>query len=400
MHKVVINENKIKELLSRGVEDIIVREHLENQLKSGKQLRVKFGIDPTGPKIHLGRAIPLRKLKVLQDWGHKIVLIIGDFTATIGDPSDKTSKRPMLTKEDVKENMRNYENQLGKIIDLEKAEINYNSDWLENLTVREMSSLAESFSLQQMLARRNFKERYEKGEEISMREMLYPLFQGYDSVVVRADVEIGGFDQLFNVKAGRIIQDHYGQPQQDILTTQMLEGTDGRKMSTSWGNVINIVDEPNDMFGKIMSATDELIIKYFLLCTDTLEADIKSMESDMKSGKLNPRDAKLNLAFEIVKIYHGENEAQKAKEEFINIFSKKELPTDIEEFKLKTGKINIVDLLLNCGAVKSKSEAKRLVEQKGIKINDEVVESWDKEIEFKGGEIIHIGKRKFLKIIL
>lgn len=400
MAKIITDENKIKELLSRGVEDVIVREHLENQLKSGKQLRIKFGIDPTGPKIHLGRAIPLRKLRALQDWGHKIVLIIGDFTATIGDPSDKTSKRPMLTKEDVKENMRNYENQLGKIIDLEKAEINYNSDWLENLTVREMSALAESFSLQQMLARRNFKERYEKGEEISMREMLYPLFQGYDSVVVKADIEIGGFDQLFNVKAGRIIQEYYGQPQQDILTTQMLEGTDGRKMSTSWGNVINIIDEPNDMFGKIMSAKDELIAKYFLLCTNVPEADIKIMESDMKSNKLNPRDAKLNLAFEIVKIYYGENKAQKAKEEFINIFSKKELPTEIEEFKLKNGKINIIDLLLECGAVKSKGEAKRLIEQKGIKVNDEVVESWDEETEFKGEEILQVGKRKFLKIIL
>lgn len=400
MTKVIIDEQKINNILTRGIEDIIVKEHLEAQLKSGKQLRIKFGIDPTGPKIHLGRAIPLRKLKAFQDLGHQIVLIIGDFTATIGDPSDKISKRPMLTKEKIQENMKDYEKQLAKIVDITKAEIHYNSEWLENMTVREMSGLAESFSLQQMIARRNFKDRLDKGEDISMRELLYPLFQGYDSVVVKSDIEIGGFDQLFNVKAGRTVQKHYNQPEQDILTIQMLEGTDGRKMSTSWGNIITIIDEPNDMFGKVMSIKDELIGKYFLLCTDVAVEEIESLEKGIKSGDLNPRDVKLQLSREIVSIYHGEESAKRAEEEFIRIFSQKELPTEIEEFPLKNGKINILDLMEEAKLAKSRGEAKRLVEQGGVKIDDKVIEHWDGEIEFKGGEVIQVGKRRFLKIVL
>lgn len=400
MTKVIIDGQKIKNILTRGIEDIIVKEHLEAQLKSGKQLRIKFGIDPTGPKIHLGRAIPLRKLKAFQDLGHQIVLIIGDFTATIGDPSDKISKRPMLTKEKIQENMKDYEKQLAKIVDITKAEIHYNSEWLENMNVREMSELAESFSLQQMIARRNFKDRLDKGEDISMRELFYPLFQGYDSVVVKSDIEVGGFDQLFNVKAGRTIQKHYNQPEQDILTVQMLEGTDGRKMSTSWGNIITIVDEPNDMFGKVMSIKDELMEKYFLLCTSVSEEEIESLEKGIKSGDLNPRDVKMQLGREIVSIYHSKEAAQKAEEEFIKIFSQKELPTEIEEFPLKNGKINILDLMEEAKLAKSRGETKRLVEQGGVKIDDKVIEHWDGEIEFKGGEVIQVGKRRFLKIVL
>lgn len=399
MAKVTIDEQKINNILTRGIEDIIVKEHLEAQLKSGKQLRIKFGIDPTGPKIHLGRAIPLRKLRAFQDLGHQIILIIGDFTATIGDPSDKIAKRPMLTKEKIQENMKDYEKQLAKIVDITKAEIHYNSEWLENMNVREMSELAESFSLQQMITRRNFKDRLDKGEDISMRELFYPLFQGYDSVVVKSDIEIGGFDQLFNVKAGRTIQKHYGQPEQDILTIQMLEGTDGRKMSTSWGNIITIIDEPNDMFGKMMSIKDELIGKYFLLCTDVSVEEIESLEKGIKSGDLNPRDVKLQLSREIVSIYHGEESAKRAEEEFIKIFSQKELPTEIEEFPLKNGKINILDLMEEAKLAKSRGEAKRLVEQGGVKIDDKVIEHWDGEIEFKGGEVIQVGKRRFLKIV-
>lgn len=400
MSKVVTDENKIKELLSRGVEEVIVRESLEKKLKSGKQLRVKFGIDPTAPDIHLGHTVALRKLKQFQDLGHKIVLIIGDFTAMIGDPSGRSETRKPLTKKEVKNNLKNYLVEAGKIINIKKAEVNYNSKWFGK-NVEPILELSRAGSIQQVLHRADFQKRISEGRDITLLEVLYPLFQGYDSVKVRADIEIGGTDQKFNLLMGRQIQKHFGFEEQDVITLPLLEGTDGvRKMSKSYGNYIGVAENPNDMLGKIMSLPDELITKYSSFCTDISEADIKSVESDMKSGKLNPRDAKLNLAFEIVKIYHGEKKAQKAKEEFINIFSKKELPTDIEEFKLKTGKINIVDLLLNCGAVKSKGEAKRLVEQKGVKINDEVVGNWDGESEFKGGEIIHIGKRKFLKIIL
>lgn len=397
MAKIITDDEKIKEILERGVEDILVKDSLREKLKSGRELRVKLGFDPTGSKIHIGRAIVLRKLRKFQELGHKVVFIIGDFTARIGDPSDKLEKRPMLTEEKIKENLKDYKKQVGKIIDLSKAEFHYNSEWLKKLNFKEVSELAESFTVQQMLARRNFKERFEKGEEISVREFLYPLLQGYDSVQVKADVELGGFDQLFNLKAGREIQKHFNQKEQDVLTTEMLQGTDGRKMSTSWGNVINIIDEPKEMFGKIMSIIDELITKYFLLCTDYPEEKIEKIKKEMKSGKLNPRDAKLELAFEIAKIYHGEKEAGKAKEEWIRVFSKKERPE--ETIKIKAKEMNLTDFLFENKLVKSKSEARRLIEQGGIKINAEMKKEAEEKIKFRKGDLIKIGKKKFAEII-
>ena len=263
MEKIITDEKKIDEILNKAVEECVDKDILREQLLSGKQLRIKLGVDPTGPKIHLGRAIPIRKLREFQKLGHKVVFIVGDFTAQVGDASDKTDKRPMLTKAKIDENLKDYKSQISKIIDVEKAEFVYNSTWLSKLTFNDVTEMAECFSVQQMLARRNFKDRYDAGVEISLREFLYPLMQGYDSVAVKSDVELGGFDQLFNLKAGRILQEHYGQEKQHILISSMLEGLDGRKMSTSWGNIITIVDEPADMFGKLMSLRDELIEKYF-----------------------------------------------------------------------------------------------------------------------------------------
>jgi tyrosyl-tRNA synthetase len=387
--KVITDEKKIDEILSTGVEDIFVKENLKKQLMSGKVLRVKLGIDPTGPKIHLGRAIPLRKLRAFQDLGHKAVLIVGDFTATIGDPSDKLEKRPMLTTKKIKENMKDYKKQIGKIIDLKKAEFVYNSKWLGKLGFKEISELAESFSLQQMSKRRNFQDRLEKDEEISLRELFYPLMQGYDSVVVKADIELGGFDQLFNVKAGRTIQKHYGMPEQDILTIQMLEGTDGRKMSSSWGNVISIVDEPNDMFGKIMSVKDELIEKYFKLCTDI--KDIPQNE--------NPRDNKIILGYEIVKTYHGEKKAKEAQENFINTFQKKEIPDEIEEIKVGEGEM-LVEILVSKNILDSKSEWRRLVEQNAIHDLENDTRITDVNFKVEKNITLKIGKKKFIKIIV
>ncbi|OIO49454.1 MAG: tyrosine--tRNA ligase [Parcubacteria group bacterium CG1_02_42_13] len=386
---------ELHNLLDRGVTNIIDRAHLEKSLNSGKQLRVKLGFDPTGGKIHIGRAIILRKLRDFQMLGHKVIFIVGDFTARIGDPSDKLSKRPMLSKEQIKKNIKNYKSQVGKIIDFKKAEFSFNSKWLKKLDFEEIGELAESFSIQQMLERRNFSDRVKKGEEISLRELLYPLMQGYDSVAVKADVELGGFDQLFNLHAGRVIQRHYGQKEQDILTCEMLEGTDGRKMSTSWGNVINIVDEPNDMFGKVMAVRDELISKYFLLCTDVPENEIKKIQNDTKAGKLNPRDAKLRLAREIVSIYHGENVAKKAEEEFTKVFSKKELPSKMEQFKLSSPK-DLVYILVNSKISPSKSEAWRLIKQGGIKIDNKVIK--DPKHQVSDDSVIQAGKRHFLKI--
>ncbi len=391
-----VDPDLIRDILNRGVEDVFVKDSLEKKLLSGKPLRVKLGFDPTGDKIHIGRAVILRKLKAFQDLGHKIVFIIGDFTAQIGDPSDKLDKRPMISKEIIKKNLAHYKKQVGKIINLKKVEFHYNSAWLAKLRFQEIAELAESFSVQQMLARRNFKDRIEKGEEISLREFMYPLMQGYDSVMVNSDVEIGGFDQLFNLKAGRTVQKHYGMAEQEVLTTQMLEGTDGRKMSTSWGNVINITDEPNDMFGKVMSIRDNLISKYFLLCTDMAEAEINAIEKSFELGS-NPRDAKMKLAMEIVSIYHGRDLAEKAKQAFVDTFQKGSVPEDVMEISLIPNAV-FADALVSNGVVKSKSEFRRLVEEgavqdmvDGTRISDPNFKVW-KDATFK------VGKRRFVKV--
>lgn len=393
--KISTNETNIKDVLTRGVEDVFIKENLEKKLKSGKQLRVKLGFDPTGPKIHIGRAIPLRKLKAFQDLGHKVVFIVGDFTAHIGDPSDKLSKRPMLTTKDIQQNLKEYKSQVGKIIDLTKAEFHFNSTWLSKITFEKIVELAECFSVQQMSSRRNFKERMERGEEVSLREFLYPLMQGYDSMMVKADVEIGGFDQLFNLKAGRVVQKYFNQPEQDVLTTKMLSGTDGRKMSTSWGNVINITDEKNDMFGKVMSIRDDLIFDYFLLCTNTQEVEIQEMKDKILSGE-NPRDIKLILASGIVEIYHGKENALLAQKSFINTFNKGGLPENIQHIKVSSGTL-FVDILLKEKVISSKADFRRLIDEgavsklpEGKKISDPYFVS--EEGDFK------IGKRRFVRI--
>ncbi len=391
---------ELHNLLTRGVTNIVDRSHLERALNSGKSLRVKLGFDPTGDKIHIGRAIILRKLRDFQRLGHKVVFIVGDFTARIGDPSDKLSKRPMLGREQIEKNIKNYRSQVGKIINLKKAEFRFNSAWLKKLDFEEIGELAESFSIQQMLERRNFSDRVKKREEISLREFLYPLMQGYDSVAVKADVELGGFDQLFNLHAGRVIQRHYGQKEQDILTLEMLEGADGRKMSTSWGNVINITDEPNNMFGKVMAVRDELIGKYFLLCTDIPEREIKKIQNDMKAGKLNPRNAKLRLAREIVSIYHSAKTAQKAEKEFTKVFNKKELPSKIPKVYTNKKFPDLVDVLVNVVKVaKSKSEAWRLIKQQpSVRVNRELVINPKHLVDAASSPVVQVGNRNFFKV--
>lgn len=392
MNKVIVDEKKIDEVLSRGVEETFIKDDLRKNLLSGKQLRVKLGIDPTGPRIHLGRAIPLRKLKAFQDLGHKAVLIVGDFTAQIGDASDKLSKRPMLTEAQIKENLKNYKKTLGKIVDLKKAEFKFNSSWLKKLTFREVALLAETFSVQQMVARRNFKERWDKGEEISLREFMYPLMQGYDSVAVKSDLELGGFDQLFNLKAGRVIQKHYKMKEQDIMTLKMLEGLDGRKMSTSWGNVVNIDDEPNDMFGKIMSLNDELMENYLVLCTNLEISKIKEILS------MSPRDAKIVLAEEVVSVYYGRKIGEEAKNNFVKVFTEKKNPENIEVRSFGKESLSLLDLVFESGLVSSKSEIKRLIEQGGVKV-DEVKKTDSKEIIKLDKEIVlQVGPRRFMRI--
>jgi tyrosyl-tRNA synthetase len=392
-------EVKIEEILTRGVSEVIDKDHLKKQLLGGKKLRVKLGIDPTSPNLHLGRAVTLLKMKDLQDLGHQIVFIIGDFTGVIGDTSDKDSERPMLDEKTVKKNLATYKEQAGKIIDLEKAELHFNSEWLAKLDYMQIGEQADQFSLAEFIARDNIRRRLKDGTRISLREVLYPLMQGYDSVAVKADLELGGTDQRFNLLAGRELQKHYQQEPQDILMVNLIEGTDGRKMSSSWGNTVNLTDSPNDMFGKIMSMPDDLIIKYFIHCTRVPIENVKKFEAEIKSETFNPRDAKLDLAFEITKIYHGEGEAAKAKEYFVKTFSEKKTPENIPEVIIDKGNISLLELLVISGNATSKGDARRKVEQGGVEIDGQKVTDWKMELDKNyNNSTLKIGKYGFIKV--
>ncbi len=367
----------VEELLSRGVTDVVDREHLATKLSSGKMLRVKLGIDPTSPNIHIGRAVQLMKLRDFQKLGHTAVFIVGDFTGMIGDTSDKESERPMLSKEQVEANMTSYLEQAFKILDREKTETYYNSEWLSKLGYLEISNMANLFSVHEFETRDVIARRLKVGLRVSALEMLYPLMQGYDSVAVKADVELGGNDQRYNLLAGRRIQPLYNQESQDILTLELLEGTDGRKMSSSWGNVINLTDEPSDMFGKVMSVKDELVRRYFELCT---RVPLEEVEEIMKG---HPKEAKMSLASEIVKMYHGAEAAEKAQENFESAFSKGGVPEDIKTVTVGQ-ETPLVDILLAEGLVASKTEFTRLTKDGAIN-------------EIEPG-VYRIGKHRFIKI--
>ncbi|MBI2024854.1 MAG: tyrosine--tRNA ligase [Candidatus Harrisonbacteria bacterium] len=390
--------NDIEKLLSRGVEEVIERTHLENRLKNGNKLRVKFGIDPTAPDLHLGHTVPLRKLRQFQDAGHTAVLIIGDFTARVGDPTGKSEERKSLSADEVKANLKKYLRQAAKVLDIKfnwlgrpkktpKFEIHYNSRWFAKDGIEKIMALAKIGTLNQMLQRAEFKKRIEEGGGVSMVESLYPLMQGYDSVMVKADVEIGGTDQKFNLLMGRQVQKHFGMPEQDVLTLPLLEGTDGvKKMSKSAGNYIALNAEPNDMFGKIMSVPDKLIDKYFILLTDR------------QRSSQNPREAKLELAETIVAMYYDEKAAKKAQAEFERVVSEGGKPNEIPVKKIANRKLKLSDLLVEVGMTQSKSEARRLIEQGGVKINDEKKLDPDETIEIKAETLIQVGRRHFLKV--
>lgn len=383
----------MEELFARGVEEVIDREHLQKALQNGKKLRVKLGIDPTSPNLHLGRAIPLLKLRDFQDLGHQVVLIIGDFTGMIGDTSDKDSERPMLDAKTVAANMKNYVKQAGKILDIRKCEVKYNSKWLKKLGFLEIAKLAGLFGLHEFAAREVIKKRIDAGKRVSSLEMLYPVMQGYDSVAVKADVELGGTDQRFNLLAGRTIQRHYGQEAQDIMTNPLMEGTDGRKMSSSWGNTINLTDSAQDMYGKTMSIPDNLIEKYFVLATRVPMTEIVGI---LKLS--NPRDQKARLALEIVKMYYGDSAAQAACVHFESVFKNHELPEEMPLFATSQVQYPVLDLLCDSGLAPSKNEAKRLVEGGAVQINQQKISDWRVQIELRDGDVAQVGKRRFVKI--
>ena len=391
--KIVTDPERINEVLSRGVEEIIHEDDLRKKLESGEQLRIKLGIDPTSPNIHIGRSIPILKLKDFQELGHQIVLIVGDFTSVIGDTSDKDSERPMLSREVIDENKQHYYDQIAKILDIDAVEFRYNSEWLEGLTYREIGEHADLFSVADFTARENISRRLGSGKRVSLREVLYPLMQGYDSVAIRADVELGGTDQRFNLLAGRTLQQHFGQVPQNIVMGPLINGTDGRKMSSSWGNTINLKAEPADMYGKVMSMADSEIVTYFTVCTRVPRARIDEITKALAAGE-NPRDAKMELARAIVTLYHSEADAVRAEQVFIETFQNGGVPDEVVSIT-----VPYPDALVASGIVASKSELHRLLEAGGVRNADtgEKLEALPHEIDTP--MVLKIGKRRFVKLM-
>jgi len=381
------------------IEESELREKIKNSIEKNVPLKVKYGIDPTAPEIHLGHTVPIKKLKDFQQLGHKIFFLIGDFTARIGDPTGRKETRPILSVEQINKNLSRYREQVSKILDIEKVEFVYNSEWLSPLKLEEIIKLTSAFTVAQILEREDFTVRYKSNKPIYLHEFLYPLLQGYDSYYLEADIEIGATEQKFNLLAGRTIQNFFGQRKQVVITMPLLVGTDGKlKMSKSYGNHIPIETTPEDMFGKVMSIPDDIMADYFSLLTEIPSSIFE------KKIKENPRDAKSLLAKEIVKEFSGKEMAEKAEIHFNKVFKEKKTPENIPEFKvpekiIKDGKVNIVDLIFSSGAVASKSEIKRLINQGGIRIDGEKIDNIDFKVEVKNGQVIKIGKRKFLKLV-
>lgn len=390
--------------IKRGVIDIVSEKELINKLeisiKENRPLRVKLGLDPTAADIHIGNAVPIQKLKTFQDLGHKAVLIIGDYTAVVGDPSGVNKTRPQLSHEDVMKNAQTYLDQAGKILDLEKTEVVYNGSWFKEMSFDEVIRLTAKMTVARMMERDDFTKRYAAGTPISVHEFIYPLMQGYDSLVVKSDIELGGTDQLFSLLVGRDIQRDGGLPPQVAITTPLLEGLDGnKKMSKSLGNYIGITEPPNEMFGKVMSIPDELMKKYFELATDVPMDRI----NDLLSPDVHPKTAKMELGKAIVARYYDNDKADAAAIEFDNVFKERKLPEDIPEIKiadndLEEGKILIVSLLKLSGFAKTNGEAKRLISQGGVSIDNEKISDDKAEIKPEPGMILQVGKRRFAKI--
>ncbi|MCK9603524.1 MAG: tyrosine--tRNA ligase [Candidatus Omnitrophica bacterium] len=385
--------DKQLQIIKRGAVEIIsereLKAKLEESIKTKKPLVVKAGFDPTAPDIHLGHTVLLRKLRQFQELGHKVIFLIGDFTARIGDPTGRSEIRKQLAREEVLANAATYKKQISKVLDVDKIQVVFNSEWFEKMSVLDILKLTTHATVSQMLARADFKKRLSKNEDISLLEFMYPLLQGFDSVKLEADIELGGTDQIFNLLVGRQIQKDFGQREQVVITMPLLEGTDGvQKMSKSYGNYIGINDSPDEMFGKVMSISDTLMFKYYELLTDVDLAQVKAM---------HPKEAKLKLAEEIASQYHSKEIAVKARIEFDRVFGKKELPLDMPEYK-PDGKEQVITVLLNSGLVKSGNEARRLVKQGGVFFDDIKVDKED--FTFGQSGILRVGARRFLKIIM
>lgn len=389
-------------LIKRGTDEILVEAELVEKLKKNKPLRIKAGFDPTAPDLHLGHTVLINKLRQFQDLGHEILFLIGDFTGMIGDPTGKSATRPALTREDVIENARSYEEQIFKILDPEKTKVMFNSDWMNKMSPAELIQLAARHTVARMLERDDFSKRYKSGQPIAIHEFLYPLIQGYDSVEMKADVELGGTDQKFNLLVGRELQKQYGQEPQIVITMPILEGLDGvQKMSKSLSNYIGINEPADEMFGKIMSISDELMWRYFELLSFLPEEDIDKFKQDIEEG-INPRDIKFILGEEIVARFHSAAAATKARENFIARFQKGAMPEDIREIELSAvaGELAIANLLKDAGLVSSTSDAFRMIKQGAVKIDGEKIEDKGLKISAGSEHIFQVGKRRFAKILI
>jgi tyrosyl-tRNA synthetase len=393
------------ELLRRGAAEIISEEELLAKLREGRPLRVKLGLDPTAPDIHIGFAVVLRKLRQFQDLGHEAILVIGDFTALIGDPTGKKQTRPMLTREEVERNAATYRQQYSRILDPERTRVVFNSQWLAPLNLADVVRLCSKTTVARILERDDFTARWREGTPIGLHELLYPLCQAYDSVALHADVELGGTDQKFNNLMGRDLQREFGQPPQVVLLTPLLPGLDGvEKMSKSLGNYIGINEPPHEMYGKVMSIPDTLMVTYFELCTEVPLDEVRAVEEGLRTGRLHPRDVKRRLAREIVAVWHGREAAERAEEEFDRVFAREELPSEIPEVTVPAreleagGRLGVVALLRRTGLVHSNSEARRLIAQGGVSVDGRRVTDPEDKVEVQTGLVVRVGKRRFARL--
>ncbi len=397
-------------IIRRGAVEIIPEEELRRKLErfvvTGQPLKVKLGLDPSAPDIHVGHTVVLQKLRQFQELGHTIQLVIGDFTGRIGDPTGKSETRKQLTEEQVKQNAMSYVEQFGKVMDASRMTVNYNSTWLAPMTFADVVGLSAKTTVARMLERDDFEKRYTSGQPISIHEFFYPLMQGYDSVALESDVELGGTDQKFNLLMGRNLQKEYGQEQQVILTMPLLEGLDGvQKMSKSLGNYIGVNEAPNEIYGKAMSVPDELMLRYYELATDISLEELEALRAGLADGSVHPRDAKMNLAKTFVRMYHGEQAAEEAETYFKTVFQQRALPTDIPEVELdktayENGQANIVNLAFDLKLAESKGEARRMVQQGAVKVNEEKVDDINHAVALQDGMVVQVGKRKFAKVKL
>jgi len=392
------------EVILRGTAEVISEEELEGKiersLRTGKPLTVKQGFDPTAPDIHIGHTVSLRKLRQFQDLGHKVVFLIGDFTGMIGDPSGRSEMRKRLSRQEVLQNARTYQEQVFKILDPERTVVAFNSEWCEPMKFEDVLVLASRYTVARMLERDDFSQRYKQGKPITIMEFLYPLIQAYDSVALKADVEVGGTDQKFNLLVGRDVQREYGQEPQVALMMPLLVGTDGKeKMSKSLGNYIGINEPPEEIYGKTMSIPDFLIYPYFELATDVDSSELAEIKRSLEDPEVNPMDLKRRLARRLVAMYHGEEAAKRAEEAFDKVFRRREVPDEVPEYVLNQDRIWIVRLLTSSGLASSNSEARRLIAQGGVYIDGRRVTDPNLEVEFKGGEVVKVGKRRFLRVV-